>query len=176
MNTSSASTTSARTKKSTKDSRKAEPVVKAPAGVLDVLAGVVLLGVFGLYVWHAMQLPGPMNPNGIGVGEFPVIIAFASLVAVALMLCLGVIKCFRRSAQQVVTTCRPLSVLLAVLVLVGIGTYLGRLGPIVGVAALSVLTMLVVGERRPMQVIAVSLGLSLGLYAVFILALGVSFS
>ena len=116
MNTSSASTTSARTKESTTGARKAEPVVRAPAGVLDVLAGVVLLGVFGLYGWHAMQLPGPMNPNGIGVGEFPVIIAVASIVAVALMLGVGVIKCVRRSAHPVVTTCRPLSVVLAVLV------------------------------------------------------------
>lgn len=176
MNTSSASTTSARTKESTTGARKAEPVVRAPAGVLDVLAGVVLLGVFGLYGWHAMQLPGPMNPNGIGVGEFPVIIAVASIVAVALMLGVGVIKCVRRSAHPVVTTCRPLSVVLAVLVLLGIGTYLDRLGPLVGVALLSALTMLAAGERRPMQIIAVSLGLSLGLYAVFVLALGVSFS
>ena len=176
MNTSSASTTSAETKEPTTGARKAESVVRAPAGVLDVLAGVVLLGAFGLYGWHAMQLPGPMNPNGIGVGEFPVIIAVASIVAVALMLGVGVIKCVRRSAHPVVTTCRPLSVVLAVLVLLGIGTYLDRLGPLVGVALLSALTMLAAGERRPMQIIAVSLGLSLGLYAVFVLALGVSFS
>lgn len=106
MNTSSASTTSAETKEPTTGARKAESVVRAPAGVLDVLAGVVLLGVFGLYGWHAMQLPGPMNPNGIGVGEFPVIIAVVSLVAVALMLGVGVIKCVRRSAHPVVTTSR----------------------------------------------------------------------
>ncbi|WP_277374343.1 tripartite tricarboxylate transporter TctB family protein [Pseudomonas sp. AA-38] len=143
---------------------------------MDILAGVVLLGVFGLYGWHALQLPGPMNPNGIGVGEFPVIIAVTSLVAVVLMLGVGVLKCLRRSAQQMVTTCRPLPVVLAVLVVLGIGTYLDKLGPLIGVAVLSALTMLAVGERRPMQIIAVSLGLSLGLYAVFVLALGVSFS
>lgn len=176
MSASSASTTSASAKQSTKGPCNAAPVVKAPAGVLDVIAGVLLLGVFGLYGWHALQLPGPMNPNGIGVGEFPVIISVASLVAVVLMLCLGVIKCLRRSAQQMVTTCRPLSVVLAVLVLVGIGSYLDKLGPVLGVAVLSALTMLVVGERRPMQIISVSMGLSLGLYAVFVLALGVSFS
>ncbi|AEB58782.1 hypothetical protein MDS_2751 [Ectopseudomonas mendocina NK-01] len=66
--------------------------------------------------------------------------------------------------------------MLAVLVLLGIGAYLDRLGPLVGVALLAALTMLAAGERRPMQIIAVSLGLSLGLYAVFVLALGVSFS
>ena len=176
MNASSASATSASAKESTKGPCNAEPVVKAPAGVLDILAGGVLLGVFGLYGWSALQLPGPMTPNGIGVGEFPVIIAGASLVAVVLMLCLGAIKCFRRPAQQVVTICRPLSVVLAVLVLLAIGIYLDRLGPLIGVAGLSALTMLFVGERRLMQIIAVSLGLSLGLYAVFVLALGVSFS
>lgn len=176
MNASSASTTSASAKASTTGPCNAEPVVKVPAGVLDILAGVVLLGVFGLYGWHALQLPGPMNPNGIGVGEFPVIIAVTSLVAVVLMLGVGVLKCLRRSVQQMVTTCRPLPVVLAVLVVLGIGTYLDKLGPLIGVAVLSALTMLVVGERRPMQIIAVSLGLSLGLYAVFVLALGVSFS
>lgn len=176
MNTSSASTTSAETKESTTGSSKVEPVVRAPEGVLDVLAGVALLGVFGLYGWHAMQLPEPMNPNEIGVGEFPVIIAVTGFVAAALMLCFGVVKCVRRSAQQQVAISRPLSAGLAILVLVGGGICLDRLGPVLGVALLSALTMLVVGERRPMQIIAVSLGLSLGLYAVFVLALGVSFS
>lgn len=176
MNTSSASTTSTNAKESIKNSRKAEPFVNAPAGVLDILAGVVLLGVFALYGWQAMRLPGPMNPNGIGIGEFPMIITVASLVAVLLMLGLGVIKCLRRTTRQVVTVSRPVSVVLAVLVLVSVGMYLDRLGPIIGVAVLGALIMLVVGERRPLQIIAVSLGLSLGLYAVFVLALGVSFS
>lgn len=176
MNTSSASTTSARTKESTKGSRKAEPVFTAPEGVLDVLAAVALLGVFGWYCWDALQLPASMTPNGIGVGEFPLIIAVATLVAVALMLCLGVIKCLRRSAQKVVATSRPLSVVLAILLLLGIGSYLDKLGPVIGIAGLSALVMLVAGERRPIQIIAVSSGLSAGLYAIFVLALGVSFS
>lgn len=176
MNTSSASPTSQTTQASTPGSRNAEPALKAPAGVLDVVAGVVLFAAFSLYGWYAWQLPGPMNPNGIGVGEFPLIIAVTSLVAVALMLAVGVVKCVRRSAHPVVTTCRPLSVVLAALVLLAIGAYLDRLGPLIGVAVISALTMLAAGERRPMQIIAVSLGLSLGLYAVFVLALGVSFS
>ena len=115
-------------------------------------------------------------PNAIGVGEFPVIVAVATLFAVALMLCLGAIKCFRRSGQGVVAICRPLSVVLAIVLLLGVGAYLDRLGPVMGVAGLSALLMLVAGERRPLQIIAVSSGLSAGLYAIFVLALGVSFS
>ena len=149
MNTSSASTASESTQASMQGSRNAEPEVKAPAGVLDVLAGVVLFAAFGLYGWYALQLPGPMNPNGIGVGEFPLIIAVTGLVAVALMLGGGVIKCVRRSAHPVVTTCRPLSVVLATLVLLAIGAYLDRLGPLIGVAVIAALTMLAAGERRP---------------------------
>ena len=176
MNTSSASTTPDRPKESVRDQCSTGRVVKAPCGVLDVFAGVALLCVFGGYCWDALTLPGPVNPNGIGVGEFPLIIAVSALLAVALMLCLGVIKCFRGSNQEQVEIFRPVSVVLAVLVLLSIGTYLDSLGPIIGVAGLSSLIMLVVGERRPVQILAVSLGLSFGLYAIFVLALGVSFS
>lgn len=176
MNTSSVSAASAKAKKSITAPCNAESLIKVPAGVLDILAGLILLGVFGWYGWAALQLPASLNPNAIGVGEFPTIIAVAALVSVVLMLCLGVLRCMRRSPEDVITTCRPLSVVLAILLLLGIGSYLDKLGPVIGVAALSALLMLVAGERRPLQITAVSLGLSAGLYAIFVLALGVSFS
>jgi hypothetical protein len=176
MNTSSVSAASGKAKKPMAGARNAQPLIRVPAAVLDVLAGLILLGVFGWYGWAALQLPASLNPNAIGVGEFPTIIAVAALVSVVLMLCLGVVRCLRHSPQDVTTICRPWSVVLAILILLGIGTYLDKLGPVIGVAALSALLMLAAGERRPLQITAVSLGLSAGLYAIFVLALGVSFS
>ncbi|GGO75999.1 hypothetical protein GCM10011348_02170 [Marinobacterium nitratireducens] len=174
MNSSTASTRSV-PKEPVGSHRKQEGVLQVPLVWLELLLGIVLLIVVGSYLYEAAKLPDPMNPKAVGAGDFPMMIAIGTLVAVFLMSCHGLVKIFSEKEHELVELSRPLSVIVAILVLVGIGAFLDSLGAIIATAGLSALLMLAVGERRPLQLIAVPLGLALGLYVIFVLALGVYF-
>lgn len=174
MNTSTASTQGT-PKDPAKSQRRQGHFIQVPLVWLEVVFGLVLLLIVGNYLYEATQLPNPMNPKAVGAGDFPMMIAIGTLIAVFLMCCHGLVKIFREKEHERVEFSRPLSVIVAILVLVGIGGFLDSLGAIIATAGLSALIMIAVGERRPLQLIAVPLGLALGLYAVFVLALGVYF-
>ncbi|NVK42848.1 MAG: tripartite tricarboxylate transporter TctB family protein [Oceanospirillaceae bacterium] len=149
--------------------------IQVPLVWLELVFGLVLLLVAGTYLYEAAKLPDPMNPKAVGAGDFPMIIAIGTLIAVFLMCCHGLVKIFREKEHERVELSRPLSVIIAVLILGGIGAFLDSLGAIIATAGLSALLMIAVGERRPLHLIAVPMGLALGLYAIFVLALGVYF-
>ena len=155
--------------------QKHEPAIKLPMVWLEVVFGFILLFVIGSYLYEAIKLPRAMNAKAMGAGDFPMIIAIGSLVAVFVMFCFGLVKLLKEKDHELVAFSRPVWVIAAMVVLVVIGSFLEYLGAISGVGSLVALLMFLAGERRPIQLIAVPLGMALGLYAVFILALGVYF-
>ena len=174
MNSSTVSARSA-PKESAKTHRRQERTIQIPLAWLELLFGLVLLIGVAVYLYEATQLPVPINPKAVGAGDFPMMIASGTLVAIFMMCCQGLWKVFREKKPVLVSLNRPVSVIIAMLVLGGIGAFLDALGVIIAMVSLSALLMVAAGERRPLQLIAVPLGLALGLYAVFVLVLSVYF-
>lgn len=174
MNTSTASTRR-QPKHSDHSQKKSELAIQVPMVWLEVLFGFILLVIVGSYLYEAIKLPSPMNAKSMGAGDFPMIIAIVTLVAVFVMFCIGLVKIFKEKEHELVAFSRPVWVVAAILVLVVIGAFMETLGALAASAILVALLMFFAGERRPLQLITVPLGLALGIYAVFILALGVYF-
>lgn len=142
---------------------------------VELAIGLIFLIMGGYYMIEAMGLPKPRNPNAIGAGYFPVIVATGILTTVAMLLCFSLVKRLRKAKVDIVFIRRPFSVLAAMLILLGQVLLLESMGVIACTAAFSALLMVAAGERRLVYLVSIPLALTLGIYVVFSLALGVPF-
>jgi hypothetical protein len=149
--------------------------LRVPLVWLELGVGLVLLIAAAYYMRGAFALPQPMNPNSLGAGSFPVIIASGLAVGVLTLLIFSVVKIVKKSKTEMVDVRRPMAVVAAMLVLLGHAWLLETLGAAASTAAFGAMLMIAAGERRPIQLIAIPLALALGIYLVFSVALGVPF-
>jgi len=156
-------------------SRKAH-LLRVPMAWLELVSGMVLVAIAGFYVYEAELLPDPFNPRAVGAGDFPMIVGLATVAASLFLTLLGVIHLISGKEHKHVTLHRPLSVAFGIAALIGGVLLLEHLGPLVGIATLSLLIMLAGGERRIGYLVAIPAALSGGIYSVFVLLLGVYFS
>ncbi|WP_157699357.1 tripartite tricarboxylate transporter TctB family protein [Pseudomonas sp. M30-35] len=142
---------------------------------LEFAVGLILLGAAGYYMHGALMLPKPLNVHALGAGDFPIIIATGLLGALLLLLALSLVKIIKGVQTTVVSISRPLAISVGVLVLLGHAMSLETIGASVSTAVFAALIMLVSGERRPMPLLLIPLALTVGVYLVFSVALGVPF-
>jgi len=149
--------------------------IDVPLAWLELGIGGILLTITSYYLSDALSLPNPLNPNAVGAGRFPSLIAFATLACLVLMLCHSVVTLVRNKDLKRVKIRRPASVILAIVVLLAQVLLMEHLGAVACSVLFSMLLMFAAGERRPVQLLGVPLALGLSIYLVFTVALGVYF-
>lgn len=142
---------------------------------VELVTSILLAAIVVGYLIEAYALPSPYNAKSVGAGEFPIIIGYSTLIPLILLIIKSVANIVRKVPPKEVAISRPLSVLLAMVVLIVQTLLLDKVGLIIGIAVFSALLMLTAGERRPAFFIGVPLALALGIHAVFVLVLGVYF-
>ncbi len=156
-------------------SRDKPTCVEIPVRLLEIGIGAVLAVVGFIYFNDALALPPPFNENAVGAGRFPIIVAAATLVSVALMVGGAVKAALLRDFGAPVAFPRPLFVCGAVLLLVLECLLFEKAGALACTFTASLVLMVLGGERRPLQFIGVPALVTLGIHVLFTVALGVRF-
>lgn len=142
---------------------------------LELLVGGVLLVIVGWYTYEAFMLPAPYNPVDVGAGGFPLLLAGATLITLALYFIECIARHIKRDTPHMVRTQRPVSVLFGAVLFVLQALLFEHIGLLACVAIFTALTMFVAGERRVVHLIGVPIATSLSVYVVFVFLLGVYF-
>lgn len=140
---------------------------------LEIAVYIVLFIANAFYFNEALDLPGA--PRGIGAGGFPFLV---SLIIGASLIALLVVSFATSPKEEVapfVFIRRPVQVALAIAVMLAMVLSLPWTGPLVGIALLALLVMWLGGERRHLLLLGLPPLLSVGIYVLFVLVLGVYF-
>lgn len=149
--------------------------IRLPARALTIAVGIGLLCIVARYTYEAYALPKPLNPVDVGAGGFPKLIAVTTLAALGMLLAANMFIPAAKAEDDQVVVRRPWFVLLASIALVGQAVAFEVLGPVICVGLFALLIMAAAGERRLLHLAGVPAALSLGIYVIFALVLGVHF-
>jgi len=140
----------------------------------ELVGSGALLWVFWDYLQQANALRRPMNPADIGAGGFPGLLASVAIAVLTLLVGLIVFRRATARRQSSLIIPRPIFVVATMALLVGQAMLFETVGAIACVAVFSLAILLACGERRPLHLVGVPLGLTAFIYVVFTVALGVS--
>lgn len=149
-------------------------VLRGSLPAIELAGCAVLLVVFWKYYDQARALPQPLNPIDVGAGGFPLLLAIATLVAIVAVCVAALFRAFDAVPVDWVSIRRPLSVALAVVLLVAQASWFETLGALPSVVVFAAGTAFACGERRIAHLVGVSLALAAFIYGAFILALAVN--
>ncbi|MFN3273194.1 MAG: tripartite tricarboxylate transporter TctB family protein [Paracoccus sp. (in: a-proteobacteria)] len=140
---------------------------------IEIVVGVILLVIVGIYLRDASALPASMNPSDVGAGRFPMIAGGATAIALVVMLAQAVLIWLKRREQRLAVIGRPLWVLAGMGLLVLQAAVFELLGAIPVIFGSAVLIMLACGERRPAHLVLTPVVLTVAIYSIFTYALGI---
>lgn len=140
---------------------------------IEIVVGVVLLVVVGIYLRDAFALPASMNPSDVGAGRFPMIAGGATAIALVVMLAQAVLMGVTGREHRLAVIGRPLWVLAGMGLLVLQAAVFELLGAIAVIFGSAVLIMLACGERRPVHLVLTPVVLTVAIYSIFTYALGI---
>lgn len=140
---------------------------------VEIVVGLILLAVVGIYLRDARALPASMNPSDVGAGRFPMIAGGATALALIVMLAQAVRLWLRRTEDRLAVVGRPLWVLAGMGLLVLQAAVFEVLGAIPVVFGSALLLMLACGERRPLHLVLTPVVLTAAIYSIFTSALGI---
>ncbi|MGO2262567.1 tripartite tricarboxylate transporter TctB family protein [Halomonas sp.] len=141
---------------------------------LELAVYFLLLIATALYANEAFNLPGYGSP-GIGASGFPLLVAMLIGSSLVLLIIASLLSKSSQESDSLVEISRPAQVLLSIVVMVAVVLALEWLGLIVGIALLAFLLMKLGGESRYSLLLTLPPLLALGIYAIFVLVLGVYF-
>ncbi|MEL7979838.1 tripartite tricarboxylate transporter TctB family protein [Vreelandella titanicae] len=141
---------------------------------LELAVYFLLLIATALYASEALNLPSYGSP-GIGASGFPLLVALLVGVSLVLLIVASFLSKRSQESDSLVEINRPAQVLVSVIVMVAVVLALEWLGLIVGIALLAFLLMKLGGENRYSLLLTLPPLLALGIYAIFVLVLGVYF-
>lgn len=139
----------------------------------EIFVYVVLFFVNAFYFKEALDLPGASR--GIGAGGFPFLVSVLIGVALIALLLVSLRDTPKDKIDPFVSIRRPVQVALVIAVMLAMVMSLQWTGPLVGIALLSLLVMWLGGERRYLLLLSLPPLLSIGIYVLFVLVLGVYF-
>ncbi len=148
--------------------------LRLPMWLCELVGSGALLLVFWDYRQQANALRRPLNPADIGAGGFPSLLATAAIAALLLLVGLIVFRRVTARQESSLIVPRPVYVAVTMALLVGQAILFEWIGAIVCVAVFSLAILLACGERRPLHLVGVPLGLTAFIYVVFTVVLGVS--
>lgn len=140
---------------------------------VEIVVGLALLVVVGIYLRDAWALPASMNPSDVGAGRFPMVAGGATAVALGVMLVQALVIGQRRTEARLAVIGRPAWVVVGMGLLVLQAAVFERLGAIPVIFGSAVLIMLTCGERRPLHLILTPVVLTVAIYSIFTYALGI---
>ncbi|MDQ7729650.1 tripartite tricarboxylate transporter TctB family protein [Halomonas sp. SpR8] len=141
---------------------------------LELAVYFVLLAATALYANDALKLPN-YSSSGIGASGFPLLVAMLIGVSLLFLIVVSFLSKANSESDSLVEISRPVQVLLSMMVMVAVVLALEWLGLIVGIALLAFLLMKLGGENRYSLLLTLPPLLALGIYAIFVLVLGVYF-
>ena len=141
---------------------------------LELAVYFLLLIAIGLYANDALKLPS-YGSSGIGASGFPLLVAMLIGALLVFLIIISFLSRPNQDSDSLVEVSRPAQVLLSIIVMVAVVLTLEWLGLIVGIALLAFLLMKLGGESRYSLLLTLPPLLALGIYAIFVLVLGVYF-
>lgn len=148
--------------------------LRVPAPVLELALGACIFAGCVWYYLSAREMAVPLNRIDPGPAAFPIILAVAAGLSVLGIVALAAYRIATGTTERFVQIRRPLGVLVAVC-LFGAGAYgFEKLGAPVSIFALSLISMLACGERRPAYLLGVPVAITSVTYGVFVLGLSVN--
>lgn len=141
---------------------------------LELVVYFALLAATALYANDALKLPN-YGASGIGASGFPLLVAMLIGVSLLLLIMVSLLSKPSQESDSLVEISRPVQVLLSMMVMVAVVITLEWVGLIVGIALLAFLLMKLGGENRYSLLLTLPPLLALGIYAIFVLVLGVYF-
>lgn len=140
---------------------------------LEIVVGLALLVVVGIYLRDAWALPESMNPSDVGAGRFPMIAGVATAIALLLMVAQACGVWSGGREDRLAVFGRPAWVLAGMALLILQAVVFEMVGAIPVLFGSAVLIMLACGERRPAHLILTPLVLTASIYSIFTYALGI---
>ncbi len=153
----------------------AATAVKVSQKWLEVAVYTLILGADIFYTLEALALPGASAPGSLGAGGFPAIVGVVSGILLLMLIGKSVMKTKLGIVDMRVFVHRPLQVIAVMMVMMAQVVIINVVGPIIGIILLAFLVMWLGGERRYVLLLTIPPLLSLGIYAIFVLMLGVYF-
>ncbi|CAM0557535.1 hypothetical protein EHLJMEHL_02627 [Vreelandella titanicae] len=141
---------------------------------LELAVYFVLLAATALYANDALKLPS-YSSSGIGASGFPLLVATLIGISLLLLIIVSLLSKPNQESDALVEISRPVQVLLSMMVMVAVVLALEWVGLIVGIALMAFLLMKLGGENRYSLLLTLPPLLTLGIYAIFVLVLGVYF-
>nr|WP_283247398.1 tripartite tricarboxylate transporter TctB family protein [Halomonas boliviensis] len=133
-----------------------------------------MLAATALYANDALKLPS-YSSSGIGASGFPLLVATLMGVSLLLLIVVSFLSKPSQESDSLVEISRPAQVLLSMMVMAAVVLALEWVGLIVGIALMAFLLMKLGGENRYSLLLTLPPLLALGIYAIFVLVLGVYF-
>ncbi|WP_445010874.1 tripartite tricarboxylate transporter TctB family protein [Vreelandella stevensii] len=142
---------------------------------LELAVYVVLLAAAALYANDALKLPSYGSSGSVGASGFPLLVAMLIGLSLLLLIIISFVGKPDQESDYLVEISRPVQVLLSIVVMVAVVLALEWLGLIIGISLLAFLLMKLGGENRYLLLLTLPPLLALGIYAIFVLVLGVYF-
>ncbi|KPQ22641.1 tripartite tricarboxylate transporter TctB family protein [Halomonas sp. HL-93] len=142
---------------------------------LEQAVYLLLLVATAFYVREAHNLPNYGDAGYVGASGFPLLVSLLIGVSIVLLMIINILSKPKKESELTIGIRRPFQVMLAVMVMTTSVFLLEWTGLIVAIMFLAFLIMKVGGETRYSLLLTLPPLLSLGIYAVFVLLLGVYF-
>ncbi|UYG03363.1 tripartite tricarboxylate transporter TctB family protein [Halomonas sp. LR3S48] len=139
----------------------------------EIFVYLVLFLLNAFYFKEALGLPG--SARGVGAGGFPLLVSLLIGASLLALLVVSLVTARKDEVEPFVAINRPVQVALTIAVLLAMVLSLPWTGPLVGIALLALLLMWLGGERRYLLLLGLPPLLSVGIYVLFVLVLGVYF-
>ncbi|MCC5901538.1 MAG: tripartite tricarboxylate transporter TctB family protein [Halomonas sp.] len=142
---------------------------------LELVVYFVLLAATAFYAREALNLPNYGSSGSVGASGFPLLVAMLISASLVLLVIVNLLNKPSSESELFIEVGRPAQVLLTVIVMIALVLALERVGLIIAITLLAFLLMKLGGETRYSLLLTLPPLLSLGIYVVFVLVLGVYF-
>lgn len=142
---------------------------------LELVVYFLLLGATAFYVREALNLPNYGDAGHVGASGFPLLVSILISVSIFFLIIFNLFSKPSQGSELSVEVGRPVQVFLAVIAMAATVFLLNWTGLIVAIIFLAFLLMKVGGETRYSLLLTLPPLLSIGIYAIFVLVLGVYF-
>ncbi|ASK21460.1 tripartite tricarboxylate transporter TctB family protein [Halomonas sp. N3-2A] len=142
---------------------------------LELVIYLLLLIATVLYVREAVNLPSYGSSGSVGASGFPLLVSMLIGASLILLIVVNLLNRPSQESELFIEVGRPLQVLLTIIVMAAVVLTLEWVGLIVAITLLAFLLMKLGGETRYSLLLTLPPLLSFGIYAIFVLVLGVYF-
>lgn len=142
---------------------------------LELVVYFLLLGATAFYALEALNLPSYGDSGHVGASGFPLLVSILISVSVVLLIIINLFGKPGQESETYVEVGRPVQVFLAVMAMATTVFLLSSAGLIIAIIFLAFLLMKAGGETRYSLLLTLPPLLSIGIYVVFVLVLGVYF-